>query len=123
MDKIRSILPERADNFFDPLIEMVASGMPLREAIDMIISAQNGALICIGDVETILSLGDGGFMIDIPFTPQRLSELSKMDGAIVLTEDLSRIVCANFHLNPDPGIYTIETGMRHRSAARTSRPH
>jgi diadenylate cyclase len=43
-----------------------------------------------------------------------------MDGAIVLTDDLKQIVCANFHLNPDPGIYTTETGMRHRSAARTS---
>jgi len=120
MKKIHSILPERADNFFDPIIKTVASGMPLREAMDMIISAQNGALICIGDVDTILTLGDGGFKIDVPFSPQRLFELSKMDGAIILTEDHKQIVCANYHLNPDPGIFTIETGMRHRSAARTS---
>ncbi|MCL1891557.1 MAG: DNA integrity scanning diadenylate cyclase DisA [Coriobacteriia bacterium] len=120
MNDVHSILPERDDNFFDGVIKMVASGMPLREAIDMIISAQNGALICIGDVEKVLMLGNGGFKIDQPFTPQRLFELSKMDGAIVLSEDLKQIVCANFHLNPDPEILTPETGMRHRSAARTS---
>ncbi|MDR2493401.1 MAG: DNA integrity scanning diadenylate cyclase DisA [Coriobacteriales bacterium] len=120
MEKVRSILPDRTDNLFDPVVSLVSSGRPLREAIDMIISAQNGALICIGDVETVLMLGNGGFKIDTPLTPQRLFELSKMDGAIVLSEDLKHIVCANFHLNPDPGIYTSETGMRHRSAARTS---
>jgi diadenylate cyclase len=120
MEKVHGIVPERSDNIFDPIVHMVSSGKPLREAIDFIISAQNGALICIGDVEKILMLGNGGFKIDAAFTPQRLFELSKMDGAIVLTGDVKQIVCANFHLNPDPGIYTTETGMRHRSAARTS---
>ncbi|MDR2107976.1 MAG: DNA integrity scanning diadenylate cyclase DisA [Coriobacteriales bacterium] len=120
MDKVHAILPQQADNHFDDAIQMVVSGAPLRDAINMIISAQNGALICIGDVDAILMLGNGGFKIDAPFTPQRLFELSKMDGAIVLTDDLRQIVCANFHLSPDPAIHTSETGTRHRSAARTS---
>ncbi|MDR0500771.1 MAG: DNA integrity scanning diadenylate cyclase DisA [Coriobacteriales bacterium] len=120
MEKVHAILPERSDYLFDDAIKLMVSGSPLREAIDMIISANNGALIAVGDVDTILMLGNGGFKIDVPFTPQRLFELSKMDGAIVLTEDLKQIVCANFHLNPDPGLHTSETGMRHRSAARTS---
>ena len=120
MEKVHAILPERSDNYFDHIIKMVASGTPLREGMDLIINAQNGAIICIGDTDAILSIGDGGFKIDTKFSPQRLFELSKMDGAIVITEDLKRIVCANLHLNPDPGIFTRETGMRHRSAARTS---
>ena len=120
MDQARSILPDTRHDMFDSAISWVASGTPLREAIDMIISAQNGALICIGDVKSVLSIGNGGFRIDVPFTPQRLFELSKMDGAIVLSDDCGQIVCANFHLNPDPNIVTQETGMRHRSAARTS---
>lgn len=120
MKGIRSFLDHQSEDLFDEAIEMVSSGTPLREAIDMINSAQNGALLCIGDVENILRLGNGGFRIDTPFTPQRLFELSKMDGAILLTDDARQIVCANFHLNPDPSIPTQETGMRHRSASRTS---
>ena len=120
MDQARSILPDTSHDLFDEAISLVAPGTPLREAIDMIISAQNGALICIGDVYSILAIGNGGFKIDTPFTPQRLFELSKMDGAIVLSEDCGQIISANFHLNPDPSLVTQETGMRHRSAARTS---
>ena len=120
MDQARSILPDTRHELFDNAISRVAPGTPLREAIDMIISAQNGALICIGDVKAILAIGNGGFRIDVPFTPQRLFELSKMDGAIVLSDDCEQIISVNFHLNPDPSLVTQETGMRHRSAARTS---
>jgi diadenylate cyclase len=120
MEKARSILPETTHSLFDSTVSRVAPGTPLREAIDMIISAHNGALICIGDVKGVLAIGNGGFRIDMPFTPQRLFELSKMDGAILLSEDCEQIICANLHLNPDPTLITNETGMRHRSAARTS---
>ena len=120
MDQARSILPTTSHDLFENVAKWVASGTPLREGIDMIISAQNGGLICIGDVKAILAIGNGGFKIDTPFSPQRLFELSKMDGAIVLSGDGSQIICANFHLNPDPSLITQETGMRHRSAARTS---
>jgi diadenylate cyclase len=120
MDQARLILPDNSQDLFDSAISRVAPGTLLREAIDMIISAQNGALICIGDVKAILAIGNGGFRIDVPFTPQRLFELSKMDGAIILSDDGEQIICANFHLNPDPSLITQETGMRHRSAARTS---
>jgi diadenylate cyclase len=120
MEQARSILPDNSQDLFDSAIGRVAPGTPLREAIDMIVSAQNGALICIGDVKALLAIGNGGFRIDVPFTPQRLFELSKMDGAIVLSDDGERIISANFHLNPDPSLITQETGMRHRSAARTS---
>jgi diadenylate cyclase len=120
MDQARLILPDNSQDLFDSAISRAAPGTPLREAIDMIISAQNGALICMGDVKAVLAIGNGGFRIDVPFTPQRLFELSKMDGAIVLSDDGEQIICANFHLNPDPSLVTQETGMRHRSAARTS---
>ena len=120
MDKVHKIIPETCGEIFDMAISRIASGSPLRDAIDMIIAAQNGALICMGDVKALLELGNGGFRLDVPFTPQRLFELSKMDGAILLSDDGSQIICANFHLNPDPKLLTYETGMRHRTAARTS---
>lgn len=120
MKEIHKLFIHAKLDHFDDAINMVSSGTPLREAVDMINSAQNGALICIGDVEKVLAISGGGFEIDVDFTPHRLFELGKMDGAILLSEGAKRIVCANVHLNPDPDIPTPETGMRHRSASRTS---
>jgi len=102
-------------------LRKVAPGTRLRESLDMLISARAGALIVVGDMGAIEHLCNGGFKIDMPFTPQRLFELAKMDGAIVLDADCDRILKANVHLVPDPGLPTAETGMRHRTAERVSR--
>ena len=120
MQDIHKLFSHARLNHFDTAINMVSSGTPLRDAIDMINSAQNGALICIGDVEGVIDISGGGFVIDVDFSPQRLFELSKMDGAILLSNDAQRIIRANMHLSPNPTIPTPETGMRHRSASRTS---
>lgn len=102
----------------DDVMDMVAPGTDLRIALDMILSADNGAIICIGDVEAVLELSSGGFVIDMPFTPNRLFELSKMDGAILLDSHARRIIKANVHLSPTIEFETKETGMRHRTAMR-----
>lgn len=102
-------------------LEKVAPGTPLREGLDHVIAARTGALIVIGEPDAIEPLCDGGFTIDTPFTPQRLFELSKMDGAIILDAGCNRIIKANVHLVPDADLETSETGMRHRTAERVSR--
>lgn len=101
-------------------VRLTAPGQPLRSALDMIIAGHIGALICVGDTEHVLAAGNDGFPLSISFTSNRLFELSKMDGAIVIDGDLNQILRANFHLNPDPSLATSETGMRHRTAARMS---
>lgn len=101
-------------------IRLTAPGQPIRTALDMIIAGHLGALIVVGDTEHVLAAGNDGFPLNISFTANRLFELSKMDGAIVIDEDLTQILRANFHLNPDPSLATSETGMRHRTAARMS---
>jgi diadenylate cyclase len=78
-------------------------------------------LIVIGDPAAVEPLCSGGFVIDMPLTPQRLFELAKMDGAIVLDTDCDRILKANVHLVPDHSLPTSETGMRQRTAERVSR--
>ena len=98
-------------------IRLTAPGQPIRTALDMIIAGHLGALICVGDTENVLAAGNDGFPLNISFTSNRLFELSKMDGAIVIDGDLTQILRANFHLNPDPSLATSETGMRHRTAA------
>src|SRR5216683_8446443 len=99
----------------------VAPGRPLREGLDRILQARMGALIVVGDGPDVLSVCSGGFLLDAEFTPQRLSELAKMDGAIILAADTSRVARANVHLVPDPNIPTSETGTRHRTAERVGR--
>jgi diadenylate cyclase len=69
----------------------------------------------------VLAICSGGFLLDAAFTPQRLSELAKMDGAIILAPDASRIARANVHLVPNPHVPTSETGTRHRTAERVAR--
>ena len=65
-------------------LRLVAPGTPLREGLDRILQAHMGALIVVGDGPDVLSVCSGGFLLDAEFTPQRLSELAKMDGAIIL---------------------------------------
>lgn len=101
-------------------IKQSAPGTALRVSLDMILAGHLGALICIGDTDAVLAAGDDGFRLDISFTANRLFELCKMDGAIVVDKGLTQILRANYHLNPDPSLPTSETGMRHRTAARMS---
>src|SRR4051812_2004189 len=99
----------------------VAPGRPLREGLDRILQADMGALIVVGDGPDVLEICSGGFLMDAEFTPQRLSELAKMDGAIILAPDATRIARANVHLVPNPNVTTSETGTRHRTAERVAR--
>jgi len=99
----------------------VAPGRPLREGLDRILQAKMGALIVVGDGPDVLAICSGGFLLDAEFSPQRLSELAKMDGAMILAADASRIARANVHLVPSPNVPTSETGTRHRTAERVAR--
>jgi diadenylate cyclase len=99
----------------------VAPGQPLREGLDRILKAGMGALIVIGDGPEVLNISSGGFLVNASFSPQRLSELAKTDGAIVLTPDSGYIARANVHLVPNPNVPTEETGTRHRTAERVAR--
>jgi diadenylate cyclase len=102
-------------------IALVAPGQPLREGLERILRAGMGALIVVADSAAVLNICSGGFLLDAAFTPQRLSELAKMDGALILAGDASRIARANVHLVPDPNVPTSETGTRHRTAERVAR--
>jgi diadenylate cyclase len=107
-------------NALHEALAQVSPGTPLRDGIDRIVRAKMGALVVIGDGPKVLSICSGGFLLDAEFTPQRLSELAKMDGAIILSADSMRIARANVHLMPDPTVPTAETGTRHRTAERVA---
>jgi diadenylate cyclase len=102
-------------------IARVAPGAELRQGIDDIIRSHEGALIVIGDPEALSFLYSGGMRLDLAFTAQLLYELSKMDGAIIVKDNLSKIAYANVQLMPDPTISSDETGTRHRTAERVAK--
>lgn len=109
------------DNEIKNILKRVSPGTSLREGLDNILRAKTGGLIVLSDTEEIMKLVDGGFYINAEYTPTYIYELAKMDGAIVISNDLKKIVCANAQLLPDSSITTYETGTRHRTAQRIAK--
>jgi diadenylate cyclase len=102
-------------------LEMVAPGTAVREGIDNILQARTGGLIVIGDPDELAFLFSGGIKLDIEYSPALLYQVAKMDGAIALSSNATRIAWANVQLMPDPTILSVETGTRHRTAERVSK--
>lgn len=103
------------------ILKTLAPGTYLREGLENILRAKTGGLIVLGDNEEVMKLVDGGFNINADYNPAYLYELAKMDGAIVLSSDLKKILYANVQLVPDHSIATFETGTRHRTAQRVAK--
>jgi diadenylate cyclase len=106
--------------FITNVLKLVAPGTALREGIDNVLRAKTGGLIVLGYTNEMVPIVDGGFFINSDFSPAYLYELAKMDGAIILSEDGSRILYANTQLVPDNTIASTETGIRHRTAQRVA---
>jgi diadenylate cyclase len=111
----------RKDRTLLSALSLVSPGTPLRAGIDDIIRAQLGALIVAGEPNDLAFLFSGGMRLDLPLTSQLLYELAKMDGAIIVNDELTKLVYANVQLMPDPKIPSAETGTRHRTAERVAK--
>lgn len=103
------------------ILTFVAPGTPLREGIENVLRANTGGLIVVGYNEEMQKIVNGGFYINKEFSPAYLYELAKMDGAIILNDDATRILYANTQLVPENLIESTETGIRHRSAQRVAK--
>lgn len=116
----KSISEKLSEEEFFSILKTVAPGTNLRSGLNGILKAGKGALIAIEN-EFLNDLIEGGFKINSPFTPQRIIELSKMDGAIILSSDFKKILYANALLTPDNKLFSHETGTRHKAAERTAK--
>ncbi|WP_133874141.1 DNA integrity scanning diadenylate cyclase DisA [Paractinoplanes brasiliensis] len=108
----------------DPLranLALMAPGTALRDGLERILRGRTGALIVLGHDAVVESICTGGFPLDVEFSATRLRELCKMDGAVVMSSDGTRIVRAAVHLMPDPAIHSEESGTRHRTAERVAK--
>ena len=104
------------------VLKLIAPGTPIRDGLENILRAKTGALLLITDNNEVLKeIVDGGFIINEDYTSSKLYELAKMDGAIVLSGDMKKILYANAQLIPEHEIQTTETGTRHRTAERTAK--
>jgi diadenylate cyclase len=103
------------------ILKLLAPGTQLREGLENILRAKTGGLLVLGDSEQILKMVDGGFTINSDYSPSYVYELAKMDGAIVLSNDLKKILYANAQLIPESNVPTFETGTRHRTADRVAK--
>lgn len=116
----KGTVADRGDAVLD-VLQVVAPGTVLREGIERIIKAGKGAILVLGYDKEMEQLRSGGFKLNAKVTAQHLSEVAKMDGAILLDDDRETILWANVHLVPDSSIPTMETGTRHRTADRVAR--
>ncbi|WP_406123643.1 DNA integrity scanning diadenylate cyclase DisA [Streptomyces sp. NBC_00989] len=110
-----------ADGLMRASLSAVAPGTALRDGLERILRGNTGGLIVLGSDRTVEAMCTGGFILDVEFTATRLRELCKLDGGIVVSSDLSKILRAGVQLVPDPNIPTEETGTRHRTADRVSK--
>jgi diadenylate cyclase len=111
----------RDDEVLRATLAAVAPGTELRDGLERILRGRTGALIVLGNDRLVEELSTGGFEIDVEFSATRLRELAKMDGAVVLDREVTRIVRAATQLVPDPTIETRESGTRHRTAERIAK--
>ncbi len=109
------------DELLRTTLAAVAPGGQLRDGLERILRGRTGALVVLGFDRTVESICTGGFVLDVEFSATRLRELAKMDGAVVLDKDATRILRAAVQLLPDPSIETTESGTRHRTAERVAK--
>lgn len=103
------------------ILGWVAPGTELRDGLERILRGRTGALIVLGYDSVVEEICTGGFELDVEFSSTRLRELAKMDGAIVLDANATRILRAAVQLLPDAAIETTESGTRHRTAERAAK--
>jgi diadenylate cyclase len=102
------------------ILKKLSSGTGFREGLNEVVKGGRGALVVVSNMNSA-SVFQGGFKVNCKFTSKRLTELAKMDGAIILSEDFRKILYANTLLIPNPSLSSIETGTRHQAAERTAK--
>jgi diadenylate cyclase len=115
------VIDRSADLRLRETLASIAPGTSLRDGLERILRGRTGALIVLGHDRLVDSICTGGFEFDVPFTATGLRELAKMDGAIIIDSQITRIIRAAVHLMPDQGIPSDETGTRHRTADRVAK--
>jgi len=106
------------------IIKLCSPGTQLRMGLENILNANSGGLLLLmneDDIKRYDDLIQPGFYVNTDYSPKKVYELAKMDGAVILNENVTKILYANVQLTPDPSLPSKETGMRHRNAERIAK--
>jgi len=114
-------VPPNDSSLLRSTLGAVAPGTALRDGLERILRGNTGGLIVLGSDRAVEEICTGGFSLDVDFSATGLRELAKMDGAVIVSGNATRILRAAVHLMPDPDIPTVETGTRHRTADRVAK--
>ena len=95
---------EKAEALLRSTLAAVAPGTAMRDALERILRGRTGALVVLGSDKAVEQICSGGFALDVGFSATGLRELAKMDGAVVLDRDATRILRCNVQLVPDSSI-------------------
>ena len=117
----RDVMDRNDELLLRAALAAVAPGTELRDSLERILRGRTGALIVLGYDRIVDSICTGGFVLDVEFSATRVRELCKMDGAVVLDREGTRILRAATQLVPDSSIETTESGTRHRTAERVAK--
>ena len=113
---------KREEDNITQILKLIAPGTPIREGLKNILRAKTGALLLITDNNQVLKeIVDGGFTINEEYSSSKLYELAKMDGAIILSGDLKKILYANAQLIPSREITTLETRNKAQNSRKNSK--
>lgn len=83
-----------AEGLMRAALSAVAPGTALRDGLERILRGNTGGLIVLGSDKTVEAMCTGGFVLNVEFAATRLRELCKLDGGIVVSSDLSKILRA-----------------------------
>ncbi len=103
------------------ILRLFAYGGSLRKAIEKITNSGRGTLIAFRNTKKLDNACKGGFKLNTDFSYEKLAELAKLDGAIVIDDKLEKILSANVLLDPNTKITSTETGTRHQASERTAK--
>lgn len=118
---VASLKAVAGDRTTQKVVERLFSHFPIRDGLERILQAREGALVVLGSNPDLQDISVDGLQIaSRGFDAARLSEVAKMDGAIILDNSWKSILTANAHLSPPVDLPTTESGSRHRTAQRTA---
>ena len=62
---------DKNEEFID-ILKLIAPGTEIRQGLENILKSKTGALIVVGDSKEVLDIVDGGFYINVDYTPAKL---------------------------------------------------
>lgn len=103
-------------------LRRLALHTPLRRGVERVGEARTGGLYVLGWDESVEAVCQGGYLqTDVRVTAEDIKQFSKMDLAVIISDDDAFILKAGVRLTPSSVLLTSGAGARHLTAADTAK--